>query len=124
MKPLSERSRFQLTIEAGVCGIVLFFASLVVFINPFIAAIPMVPLLIYLNRLQKILKKRHEAFTRREKRIIFGIGLSFVSFLVFVFLLIALRTNASLAWILFALAALTAAACVFASYRQLYVDEA
>jgi hypothetical protein len=123
MKALTERSRFQLTIEAGICCIILFFVSLVMFINPFIAAIPMVPLFIYLNRLQKTLKTRHEPFTRSQKRIIFSLGLSFVGFLVFIFLLIALFTNAALAWILFALAALTAAVLAFASYRQLYVDE-
>jgi hypothetical protein len=103
---------------------VLFFVSLLMFVNVFVAAIPMALLLIYLSRRQTALKTRHEPFTRSQKRIMFGIGLAYLGFLVLIFLVIALRANAPLAWILFALAALTAAACLFGSYRQLYVDEA
>jgi hypothetical protein len=124
MKPLSERSRFRLTIESEICGMVLFFVSLLMFVNVFVAAIPMALLLIYLRRRQTALKTRNEPFTRNQKSIMFGIGLAYLGFLVLIFLIIALRTNAPLAWILFALAALTAAACLFGSYRQLYVDEA
>jgi hypothetical protein len=122
----SERSRFSLTIESGLISIVLFFGivgSLWKAPLGMVAMVVILPLGIYTRRVTNHLDTRKEPFTPPQKRVIFGLGVSFITFLVLIFFVIALRTRAPLAWIAFALATLVAAACTYASYRQLYVDQ-
>ena len=122
MKSFAKKSRFRLTMESGICGIFLFFGMAFGLSNVF-AFVVVLAVGFYLLRLTNHLKTRHEPFTRREKAIIFGFGLCFISSLVLILLFLALRRNAPVLWIAFVLAVLTAAACGYASYRQLYVDQ-
>src|SRR5262245_26859966 len=122
----SERSRFSLTIESSLISIVLFFGmvgSLWKMPLGMVGMVVILPLGIYMMRLTNHLKTRKESFTPPHKRVIFGLGVSFITFLVLIFFVVALCTRAPLAWIAFALATLVAAVCTYASYRQLYVDQ-
>jgi putative flippase GtrA len=122
MKSFAEKSRFRLTMESGICGILLFVGMAFGLSNIFAFALVLAAAF-YLLRLTTHLKTRQEPFTRREKAIIFAFGLCFIGSLVLILLFLALRTNAPVLWIAVVLAALTAVACGYASYRQLYVDK-
>jgi hypothetical protein len=122
----SERSRFSLTIESGLISIVLFFGivgSLWKAPLGMVGMIVILPLSIHMRRVTNHLNTRKEPFTSQQKRVIFGLGVSYITFLVLIFFVVAVHTRAPLAWIAFALASLVAAACTYASYRQLYVDQ-
>jgi len=104
----SERSRFGLTIESGLITILLFFGILSALWKAPLGVVVWVvilPLGFYLMRLNNHLKTRREAFTRPQKRVIFGMGVSYITFLVLGLFVVALLTRAPLAWIAFALAA-------------------
>jgi hypothetical protein len=79
----------------------------------------LIPLAIYWLKLANHLKTRRELFTPREKRFLFTFGLPFLSCLVVVLLFLALLVRTPLAWIVFALALLIAAASLYGSYRKL-----
>ena len=81
----------------------------------------LIPLFIYWIKLANHLKTRHEPFTPREKRFLFAFDLSFCTCLIVVLLLVAFLVRTPLAWIVFTLVFLVAAAALYGSYQQ-YVD--
>jgi hypothetical protein len=117
---LKNKTRFGLRLELTLCVFGLLAVQLILLRVPPLDFLVTLLVVLYVAAAAKELKTRREPFTRRQKHVLFGLGVLVYSTVVVALLIASYVKRTPILWIAFGLAAMLSFVVLVAEFEQLY----